>query len=145
MSTTPTSASRARGRVIARLRAGRGLSQVELAEQARISASTVSRLERGGIPNASYEVLDQIAAVLGVSVADLDADAPRSDDARKARLKRQLDDYSADWLERAIAWLGLVATKERRQRLDGIEEAEDRDQDGSRRDGAEDGSDDHQE
>ena len=142
MSTKPTSASRARGRVIARLRAGRDLSQVDLAEQARISASTVSRLERGGIPNASYEVLDQIAAVLGVSVADLDADAPRSDDARKARLKRQLDDYSADWLERALAWLAIVATRER---SGGVVEPENRDQDGSRRDGAQNGADDHQE
>ena len=51
------------GRVLVRLREGRGLSQKQVADRAEISNSTLSRLESGD-RGVSREVLDRICAVL---------------------------------------------------------------------------------
>ena len=48
----------------------RGWSQVELAERAGVTQSTVSQLENGSL-NATVEVLNKIANALDVEVSDL--------------------------------------------------------------------------
>lgn len=53
------------------LREQRGLSKNELARQAQIGVSTVSRIEAGIIANPGRHVLVQLAGALKVSIADL--------------------------------------------------------------------------
>lgn len=55
---------------IAALRKERGFSQSQLAYDAEIDISTLSRLERGGL-NVTLETLISIAEVLNVPVIDL--------------------------------------------------------------------------
>ncbi|MCA0032657.1 helix-turn-helix domain-containing protein [Mesorhizobium sp. B263B2A] len=52
------------------LRRARGLSQEELAHQAGIDRTYISALERK-VYNPSIDVVDRLAEVLGVDVADL--------------------------------------------------------------------------
>ena len=52
------------------LRRARGLSQEELAHQAGIDRTYISALERN-VYNASIDVVDRLAEVLGVDVAEL--------------------------------------------------------------------------
>lgn len=64
------------------LRAGRGLSQEALAIDARVAAPYLSGIERG-LVNPTVDVLDRLAAALGVEVDallrafDAGADPPR--------------------------------------------------------------------
>ena len=51
-------------------RRARGLSQEELAHQAGIDRTYISALERN-VYNASIDVVDRLAEVLGVDVAEL--------------------------------------------------------------------------
>ncbi len=53
-----------------RLRQAKGLSQEELAHQAEIDRTYVSALERS-VYAAGIDVVDRLARVLGVEVADL--------------------------------------------------------------------------
>lgn len=74
------------GPLLIQFRTERGLAQKEVARQAEIDGSTLSRLENGG-RGVSREVLDRIAAVLELGPADrlslhvaagfLDADTAR--------------------------------------------------------------------
>ena len=74
------------GPLLIQLRTGRGLAQKEVARQAEIDGSTLSRLENGG-RGVSREVLDRIAAALQLNTLDrlslhvaagfLDADTAR--------------------------------------------------------------------
>ncbi|TPK31750.1 helix-turn-helix transcriptional regulator [Mesorhizobium sp. B2-5-4] len=63
------------------LRRARGLSQEELAHRAGIDRTYISALERN-VYNASIDVVDRLAEVLGVDVAELlkrpSTDAQRS-------------------------------------------------------------------
>ena len=52
------------------LRRARGLSQEELAHRAGIDRTYISALERN-VYNASIDVVDRLAEVLGVDVAEL--------------------------------------------------------------------------
>ncbi|GLQ76889.1 transcriptional regulator [Mesorhizobium huakuii] len=52
------------------LRRARGLSQEELAHQAGIDRTYISALERN-VYNASIDVVDRLAEVLGVDVGEL--------------------------------------------------------------------------
>ena len=52
------------------LRLAKGLSQEELAHQAGIDRTYISALERN-VYNASIDVVDRLAEVLGVDVAEL--------------------------------------------------------------------------
>jgi transcriptional regulator with XRE-family HTH domain len=54
-----------------RLRERRGLTQAQLAEQARLDRTYVIMLERGKKTNPSLGALDRIAEALGVTVIDL--------------------------------------------------------------------------
>ncbi|HEY2378920.1 MAG TPA: helix-turn-helix transcriptional regulator [Gemmatimonadaceae bacterium] len=49
------------------LREGRGWSQGELATRARVTRATVNRLENGRPRSIDLEVLEKLAAALGVS------------------------------------------------------------------------------
>lgn len=57
-------------RNLRQLRHAKGLSQEDLADQADIDRTYVSALERS-VYNASIEVVDRLARVLGVEAADL--------------------------------------------------------------------------
>lgn len=58
------------GKNVARLRKERGLSQEQLAIDAEIDLSTLSRIERG-ILNVTINVIYQIAKALNISVKDI--------------------------------------------------------------------------
>ncbi len=64
------------GKAIQYFREQSQLSQVELAEKAGISSSSVSQYEKGG-RNPSKDSIEAIAKVLGVSVEDIRAHANR--------------------------------------------------------------------
>ena len=55
------------GAELKRVRSRRGLSLRDVAEETGISASTLSRLERGSTPD--YDIVDRLAGWLKVSVA----------------------------------------------------------------------------
>ncbi|MCA9876243.1 MAG: helix-turn-helix transcriptional regulator [Thermomicrobiales bacterium] len=83
---TDTARSAELGPLLIQYRTERGLAQKEVARQAEIDGSTLSRLESGG-RGVSRDVLDRIAAVLQLGTADrlslhvaagfLDADTAR--------------------------------------------------------------------
>jgi transcriptional regulator with XRE-family HTH domain len=57
------------------LRRSLGISQGELAERAGISRNYVSLIERGEASNLSINILNNLAAALGVTPADLTGEA----------------------------------------------------------------------
>lgn len=59
------------GAAIARLRAGRDWTQVELAALAGLSPATIASLEQGRYATTSSAVLAPLAAALGCQVEDL--------------------------------------------------------------------------
>lgn len=59
------------GRQVAKRRRELGLSQTEFAEKADISRNYLSLIERGEAQNVSTDMLEKMALVLGMSVADL--------------------------------------------------------------------------
>jgi transcriptional regulator with XRE-family HTH domain len=61
--------------LVLRLRSDLGLSQDDLAERAGVSRGWVSRVEIGDIKRPDPDVLDRVAAALGVSTANLRAAA----------------------------------------------------------------------
>ncbi|MER8855419.1 MULTISPECIES: helix-turn-helix domain-containing protein [Mesorhizobium] len=69
------------------LRRARGLSQEELAHQAGIDRTYISALERN-VYNPSIDVVDRLAEVLGVDVAEL-LKRPAADPQRS---KSELDE-----------------------------------------------------
>lgn len=74
-----------------RLRAAKGISQEALAADASIDRAYISEIERGTV-NASIDLMDRLAACLGVAVVDLvrvpDEGARPPDNLRPGR-KRQ--------------------------------------------------------
>lgn len=60
-----------RGKIIRDLRKALGWNMEKLAEMADTTASTISRLEAGKMPNASVLTIRKIARALGVTVDDL--------------------------------------------------------------------------
>ena len=60
------------------LRLSRGMTQAELARQARITVSYVWRLESGGAA-PGIDLVDRLAAALGTSLTDLLPSEPPSD------------------------------------------------------------------
>ena len=58
------------GQQVRYLRAGRGLTQEQLAERAEISVDFLSLIERGR-SSSSFDNLDDLAHALDVSVADM--------------------------------------------------------------------------
>lgn len=96
------------GKVIARLREDRGLSQAELASKVGISQPTLSRFERGaGKPDAL--TMKKLAAELGVSV---DAVNGRIDEVldRAKKLSANVTRGAAQdgWWETAVGILGAI-------------------------------------
>lgn len=77
------------GKRVVNLRQARQMEQADVAEAAKLSRSYVSRLENGLIANPKVFDLEQIAAAIGVSLAELVAPEPRLAEIR----------YSADWAE----------------------------------------------
>ncbi|MDT3377415.1 helix-turn-helix transcriptional regulator [Labrys neptuniae] len=71
------------------LRQSRGLSQEELAHRADIDRTYISSLERS-IYNASIDVVDRLARILGVEAADLlkHQPAPRKGTEAKPEQKK---------------------------------------------------------
>jgi transcriptional regulator with XRE-family HTH domain len=63
--------TRTLGRVMRRLREGRGLTQVELAQRAQVSQGYLAALEGGLKTNPSLSTLTKLATALGVPVAEL--------------------------------------------------------------------------
>jgi len=59
------------GKKIKKLRTGLGLSQDELARQADVPYTTLTKIETGVIKKPSVYVVAKIAKALGVSVDDL--------------------------------------------------------------------------
>lgn len=55
---------------VRRLRTGRGLTQEKLAVDAGVAAPYLSRIERG-VVNPTIDILDRLAAALGVEVDSL--------------------------------------------------------------------------
>jgi transcriptional regulator with XRE-family HTH domain len=67
-----------------RIRVSRGFSSEALAANAGVDRAYVSRIERA-VANATVDVLERIARVLGVEMAELFA-IPQADDARPTPL-----------------------------------------------------------
>lgn len=59
------------GEKLKRLRRGRALTQVQLADRAKMSQSTIAQIENGARPNPHPGTLGKLADALGVSPADL--------------------------------------------------------------------------
>jgi transcriptional regulator with XRE-family HTH domain len=59
------------GEKLKRFRRGRALTQVELAQKAGVSQSTVAQIEGGDRPTPHPGTLGKLAEALGVSPADL--------------------------------------------------------------------------
>jgi transcriptional regulator with XRE-family HTH domain len=59
------------GAVLKQIREAKGLSQLDLAERAKVSQGYLSDLEAGEKKNPGIETLRKIAKALGVPVAEL--------------------------------------------------------------------------
>jgi transcriptional regulator with XRE-family HTH domain len=93
------------GEQIATLREEQTLTQVELAERARISPSTLSLIESGKVPRPHVGTIRKIARALGVEPQDLRrAEEPTSP---KALAQPSL----ADWLEERCGHAFLAMDK----------------------------------
>ena len=68
------------GAELKRIRSERGLSLRDVAEQTAISASTLSRLERGSTPD--FDIVDRLAEWLKISVSTgaLQTQTPKTDE-----------------------------------------------------------------
>ena len=110
------------GEQIATLREERALTQVELAERARISPSTLSLIESGKVPRPHVGTIRKIARALGVEPQDLRrVEEPTSP---KALVQPSL----ADWLEEQCGHAHLTLSWEEIQmhfdELEGVEDEE---------------------
>jgi len=77
MTSTPPLDRGARiGAAVKALRERRGLTQAELADAIERSASSIARLEQGHTRHPRKREVAALAAVLGVTVADLERGAP---------------------------------------------------------------------
>ena len=76
------------GKLIKEMRLRKGLKQEDLANQAQVSRSVVSKLERGKSQAVQSDTVDRLLAVLGLSpqISQSTPDLPR----RMARLQQEL-------------------------------------------------------
>jgi transcriptional regulator with XRE-family HTH domain len=58
-------------RVLKTLRESKGLSQVDLADRAKVGRTYIVKLESGDKRNPSLDILKKLAKALGVPVAEL--------------------------------------------------------------------------
>ncbi len=74
------------------LRRGRGMTQADLAERARVTATYVGRLENAGAA-PGIDLVARLAAALGVGPAELlpTADPPDPDELLRAQARRLFD------------------------------------------------------
>lgn len=79
------------GPTLRALRLGKGLAVQELAEKAEISASHLSRIERG-LAMPSYDVLDRIAIAVGSDLTTL-----RMQEREARAVDMALNDHLAAW------------------------------------------------
>lgn len=87
------------------IRKARGLSQVELAEQAGVEQPTISRFERGA-DGITLGVVRQIAKALDVSVAELlDEDRSETEQALLSVFRSLSPERQRGWVEMATALL----------------------------------------
>lgn len=94
-----------------------GLTQEELAERIGIGQQSLSRMERGGIA-PKFERLQDFAAVLNCSVAELFHSHSETDDALETVLADMLNDlvpYEKEVIVRFIHDLASVFRKNRYQ------------------------------
>jgi transcriptional regulator with XRE-family HTH domain len=87
------------GRAVKAAREGRGLTQRELAEAARIADKYLSRIELG-MATPSVYVASRLAQALGVSLDGLVASSPKLADQELASVLRMLRALSPSELER---------------------------------------------
>ena len=59
------------GRVLKTLREEKGLTQVDLANKAKVGRTYIVKLETGDKKNPSLDILKKLAKALGVPVTDL--------------------------------------------------------------------------
>jgi transcriptional regulator with XRE-family HTH domain len=59
------------GVTLRRLREGKGMSQLQLAKQAKVAQAYISEMEAGDKKNPGIETLRKLAKALGVPVAEL--------------------------------------------------------------------------
>lgn len=69
----------ARGRKIRSARTDLGLTMLQASQRCGVDEATISRLEAGKIPNASFNILSRVARGLGMSLDELHDEAPVSD------------------------------------------------------------------
>lgn len=82
---------------VRRLRTARGITQEQLAVDARVAAPYLSRIENGSV-NPTIDVLDRLAGVLAVGVDELlrsPTEGSPPIETLKAGRKRQKADWSA--------------------------------------------------
>lgn len=111
------------GEQIATLREEQALTQVELAERARISPSTLSLIESGKVPRPHVGTIRKIARALGVEPQDL----RRAEEPTSPKALVQPSSL-ADWLEEqcghAYLTLGREEIQMRFDELEGVEDEE---------------------
>ncbi len=110
------------GEKIKRLRKGKRLSQVELAEQVEINSNHLSRLERG-VFRPSAEVLRRLAGALDASVdyllSEEDQEAPdvRIENKPLAERVKLIEQLEAGDQEALMRVIDSMLTKQRMRRL----------------------------
>jgi transcriptional regulator with XRE-family HTH domain len=72
------------GEKIKSLRQTAGLTQLQVAEKARIDQGGLSKIERGQTTNLTLEILRRLAKALGCSVADLLGDEDKERPSKTA-------------------------------------------------------------
>jgi transcriptional regulator with XRE-family HTH domain len=96
--------AKAFGETVRRLRADRGLTQPQLADEAGLSEEWVRRIERGSA-SPSFETIEALAAALGADLT-VPIRAKASDaHARAASLVAELTADEVEWLVATIAQL----------------------------------------
>jgi transcriptional regulator with XRE-family HTH domain len=110
------------GERIATLREEQALTQVELAEKAKISPSTLSLIESGKVPRPHVGTIRKIARALGVEPQDL----RRTEEVVPPKVETPLS--LAKWLEERCGHAYLALRREQIQalfdQLEGVEDEE---------------------
>ena len=110
------------GQRLRTLRRAAELTQSDLAERASLAVETISRLETGKWPNTTIEVVERLAAALGVGITALFEPLPSAltKPGARASVKRvvavieNLDDNDLDDVARALRL--LVGVRQRRRK-----------------------------
>jgi transcriptional regulator with XRE-family HTH domain len=111
------------GEQIATLREEKALTQVELAQKANISPSTLSQIESGKVPRPHVGTMRKIARALGVEPAELRQASPEE---MTASPKADAPLSFSRWLlERCGSSYLTLSEEELRQRFDVLEGSQD--------------------